>query len=129
MFFPYHFDRVAEVALRPMGVRPDRDGVRIDDDRLVATFGFLSASTELSNIAEASVTGPYSWVKAVGPRLSSADRGLTFGTTSDRGACVHFHRPIPAVVGPWKHPGLTLTVAEPEALVDALAAVMAGEES
>ncbi len=120
-FFPYHFDRRTQPLLRLIGVRADRDGVRLDGEQLLASFGVLNMGTPIANVAEASVTGPYSALKAIGPRLSMADHGLTFGTTGRRGVCLRFDQPISRVVGPWDHPGLTLTVADPERLVAALA--------
>ncbi len=115
MFFPYEFDRRAQPFLRLVGARADRDGVRVDDERVVATFGPFNATIERSNIKAVSVTGPYRWYKAIGPRLSAADHGLTFGTTTAGGVCIEFHQPIRAVFGPWAHPGVTLTVADPNA--------------
>jgi hypothetical protein len=61
-------------------------------------------------------TGPYHWYKAIGPRGSLVDRGLTFGTTTRGGVCVLLHEPVAglALVGSLRHPGITLTLAEPE---------------
>lgn len=120
MFFPYEFNRFAKPLLRLVGIRADRDGVRVEHDRLVVSFGLLNASVDLDNITSASVTGPYLAIKAIGPRLSAADHGVTFGTTASAGVCVTFDEPIPAVFGPWSHPGMTLTVADPGGLVAAI---------
>lgn len=120
LFFPYAFDRATKPLLRVIGVRPDRDGVRVEDQRLIASFGLLNASIDLANIESASVTGPYTAIKALGPRLSAADHGVTFGTTAAGGVCLIFVEPIPAIFGPWAHPGMTLTVAEPAGLVAAV---------
>lgn len=120
MFFPYEFSRLAKPLLRLAGVRADRDGVRVENGRLIASFGPLNTSVDLDNIAAASVTGPYRAIKAVGPRLSAADHGVTFGTTPSAGVCITFDEPIPAVFGPWAHPGLTLTVADTEGLIAAI---------
>lgn len=122
MFFPYDVDRRARPLLRLIGVRADRDGVRLDDERIVASFGPLNANIDLGNVKSVSMTGPYRWFKVIGPRLSAADHGLTFGTTHKAGVCIELHRPIPAVFGPWSHPGVTLTVAEPEKFAKAVEA-------
>lgn len=121
-FFPYRFDDPSRLLLRVLGVRPDRDGVRIDHECLVASFGPLSVEIDLVNIKSVEVSGPYAWAKVIGPRLSMADHGLTFGTNAERGVCLQFHEPVRSVVGPWKHPGLTLTVDEPHDFVTALGA-------
>lgn len=89
--FPYRFDGLSRLLLRVLGVRPDRDGVRIDDKCLVASFGPLSVEIDLDNIKSVEV-------------------------------CLQFHEPVRSVVGPWKHPGLTLTVDEPHDFVTALGA-------
>jgi hypothetical protein len=119
--FPYETDlRFAPVSL---GLRlvPGRQGVTLTGDgRFVARFGVLRLETPLSNIAGAHVTGPYRWWTAVGARLSLADDGLTFGTTSRGGVCVHFREPVKPVLGPRAHSALTVTVADREGLVAAL---------
>jgi hypothetical protein len=56
------------------------------------------------------------------PHLSFRDRGLTFATNQERGVCVRFHEPV-AGIDPrgWiRHPGLTVTVEDPEALIAAI---------
>lgn len=119
-FHRYRYEPRTRALLRLLGVKHDRDGVLVTEDQLVASFGPFNFAVERSNITSAAVTGPYLLVKALGPRLSVADHGLTFGTTAMSGACVTFREPIPAVLGPWRHPGVTLTVEEPEHLVRSL---------
>ena len=99
------------------GAVPWRDGVTITDDgRFVATFGLLRVDTPLENIADTHVTGPYRWWTAVGPRVSFADDGLTFGTNPQGGLCIHFRDKIKRVIGFRDHSALTVTVADPHAL-------------
>ncbi|WP_060711281.1 hypothetical protein [Pseudonocardia sp. HH130629-09] len=61
-------------------------------------------------------------MKALGARLSLADRGVTFGSATERGVCIRFHRPVPALdpFGTLRHPGITVTIADPERLVAAV---------
>ncbi len=116
-FFPYDFDKRFLPMWLGVGALPRRDGVTItDDDRLVATFGVLRVNTPLDNIADAHVTGPYRWWTAVGPRISFADDGLTFGTNPHAGLCIHFRNKIRRVIGLRDHSALTVTVADPHAL-------------
>jgi hypothetical protein len=120
-FFPYDFDERFVLGYLPFGVRPSRDGVTLtDDNRFVATFGFFRVDTPISNVAGAHVTGPYRWWTAVGARISFVDDGLTFGTTSRRGTCVHFRQKLPSRLGFRPHSALTVTVADPDGLVGAL---------
>jgi hypothetical protein len=104
------------------GLLGTSSGVTVDDEVLDVRFGPWHLRTPLSNITGASVTGPYMAVKALGPRLSLSDRGVTFGTTTRAGACVLFAQPVPALdpLGLLRHPGATLTVADPARLVAAL---------
>ena len=120
--FPYAFDPRFRVLLRLIGAS-DRDAVVLtDDDRLVATFGPFRVDTPLSNVIDTSVTRDYRWYKAIGARGSIADRGLTFGTNTRAGACIRFREPVAGLLGPKidLHPGLTVTVADPEAFVTRL---------
>ena len=99
------------------GALPWRDGVTVTDDgRFVATFGLLRVDTPLDNISDTHVAGPYRWWTAVGPRISFADDGLTFGTNPHEGLCIHFRNRIKRVIGLRDHSALTVTVADPDAL-------------
>jgi len=120
-FFPYAFDRRFKPFLQAFGVRPDRDGVRLmDNGDLVASFGRLRLTTPLSNVEGAHITERYAWFKAVGARLSFVDDGLTFGTNTERGVCIHFGERVAAVIGPRRHSALTVTVEDCEGLVSAI---------
>jgi len=105
------------------GVVPSRAWVDVRDGELRARFGPWRITTPVSNVASAERTGPYSWWKVIGPaRMSMADRGLTFATTAAGGVCLRFHEPVPGVepTGRIRHPGLTVTVADPDRLLDEL---------
>jgi hypothetical protein len=120
-FFAYRFDmRFAPIWL-PFGARPRRDGVTLTDDgRFRATFGFLKLETRRDNVAGGHITDGYSWYRAVGPRLSLVDDGLTFGTNAERGVCLHFREPVPRVIGRRPHPALTVTVEDCDGLLAAI---------
>ena len=88
-----------------------------------ATAAALTAAlTELPERAEAAAhatgTGTGQFKMAFHPpfRLSLADHGLTVGTTTRRGVCLLFGEPVPGIelLGLIRHPGLTLTVAQPQ---------------
>ena len=121
MFFPYRFDKVYIGLWWPLGVREGVDGVTLGDDALVATFGRKRVETPLANITRAHATLDYRWWKAVGMRLSFADDGLTFGTATHGGVCIHFDEKISAVLGRKDHSALTVTVDDLDGLIDALA--------
>jgi hypothetical protein len=111
---------------RLFGISPDSALVTITDGRLTAKFGPWLLSSELTNITQAELTGPYSYLKTAGPaHLSLADHGITFATNSRRGVCIRFLRPVRGIdpLGVIKHPNLTVTVLDCPGL---LAAVEAG---
>lgn len=65
-----------------------------------------------------------SFIKAAGPaRLSFADRGISLATNGRRALCVRFVEAVPGIDPTGlssrilRHPGATLTVADPEALL------------
>ena len=116
-FFPYRFDRRFIAMWLPFGARPGRDGVTLTDDgRFRASFGFLHLETSLDNVAGGHVTSGYRWYTAVGARLSTVDDGLTFGTNSQRGVCVHFRERVGPVIGARRHSALTVTVEDCDGL-------------
>ena len=121
--FGFRFSTAYRLAGAPFGVTPSTCVVEVGQDRLLARFGPWRAQTELSNIADVTITGPYGFLKTAGPaRLSFADRGLTFATNADRGVCLTFRSPIRGIepTGRLRHPNLTVTVADCEALASAL---------
>lgn len=114
--FEMRFDPRFRLPLAAVGVTPTTAHVTLGPDRLVARYGPWVCETTLDNVRDVAVTGPYRWFRAVGPRLSLSDRGLTFGTTPERGACLSLREPVPGLdpLGLLRHPALTFTVAEPE---------------
>jgi hypothetical protein len=114
--FEFEFDARFRPLLAMIGVTPGTAHVTLTRDRFTARFGPWTCETSISNVREVCRTGPYQWYKAIGPRGSFVDRGATFGTTTNGGVCVRFDEPVPGLVpvGALRHPGLTLTLAEPE---------------
>jgi len=114
--FEMAFDARFRIALAGAGITPATAHVTLSQDRLVACFGPWDCHTTPANVREVSVTGPYRWYRAVGVRLSLADRGLTFGSSVTAGVCLQFRHPVHGLdpLGLLSHPNLTLTVAEPE---------------
>ena len=119
--FGYEIDRHYLPVLLPFLVRPSKDGVTLTDEgSFIATFGLLRVVTPLSNVEGAHLTQNYRWWTAVGARLSRADDGLTFGTNSRAGVCVHFGRKVPSRLRRSGHSALTVTVADLHGLITAL---------
>nr|WP_227457523.1 hypothetical protein [Micromonospora purpureochromogenes] len=97
---------------------------RLGPDGLLVRFGPWLLRTTRDNVTGAELSGPYRWWRAIGPHLSAADGGVTFGAGVAAGVCLRFAEPVPALApGPWpRHPAVTVTVADPAALRDAVTA-------
>lgn len=127
--FEFRFDPWYRIAAIPFGVAPGSARVEVtttpDGERVLdARFGPWHVSTPVSNVAETTVTGPYSPLKTIGPaHVSLHDLGLTFASNGERGLCIRFRRSIPglAPTSLLRHPGLTVTVDDVDGLARALA--------
>ncbi|QKW40659.1 hypothetical protein HUT06_25600 [Actinomadura sp. NAK00032] len=110
-----------------LGIRPDTSHLMLDSSRLEIRFGPWTVRTTLDNVAGTEITGPYSAWKVIGARMSMVDRGLTFGTSTEQGVCIRFHQPVRGLepTGLLRHPGLTLTVADPSTVARRLQEVAA----
>jgi len=119
--FPYAVDLKFAPLWLPFGIRLSKDGVTITDDGLFrATFGFLRVDTSLDNVTGAHVTTGYRWWTAIGARSSFVDDGLSFGTNTKAGVCVHFGQKVSSPLSRKGHSALTVTVADLDGLVKAL---------
>ena len=121
--FPFEFEPRYRRILWLLSVTPARSGLEIGDGSLRVRFGPWRLQTTVSNIRCAEETGPYQAFRAIGPHISMADQGLSFGSTTRGGVCLLFHEVVPGreTLGLIKHPGLTVTVEDPVGLIDAIA--------
>jgi hypothetical protein len=122
--FDFAFDDTTRLLLALIGVVPSTAHVTLDGDRLVARFGPWSCETTVDNVVSVEITGPYRAYRAIGPRSSFVDRGLTFGSTTAGGVCLCFREPVRGLdpFGAVAHPGLTVTVADREGFAAAVRA-------
>jgi hypothetical protein len=121
--FPFRFATAYRLAARAFGVSERSALILVTDDELRVQFGPWRVATRLANIAGTTRTGPFRFVKTAGPaRLTFSDRGLTFATNSENGVCLDFHDPIPGIepTGRLRHPNLTLTPVDCDALIAAV---------
>jgi hypothetical protein len=119
--FEYDVDRRFLPILLPLGFRSSKNGVTVTEEGDVdVTFGVLSLRTRKDNIEGAHITRGYRWWTAIGPRLSMVDDGLTFGTNSRAGVCMHFRERVPSALRRKGHSALTVTVGDLDGLVEAL---------
>lgn len=123
--FTFEFTTPYRFAALPFGITPTTCEVRCEQGGLEARFGPWRLRTTLDNVADVSITGPYTFVKTAGPaHLSLSDRGLTFATNGERGVCIRFRSPVGGIepTGRLRHPSLTVTVADCDGLAELLRA-------
>lgn len=121
--FPFAFSGLVGIVARALGAGPHRAHVDLSGGDLRVRFGFLLLVTPLANVAEGIVTGPYRWWRVVGPlRVSLADRGASVASTASGGVCLRVHEAVPFSrrVGRLRTPAVTVTVADPVGLLQAL---------
>lgn len=121
--FPFAFAPSYAAAGRPFGITPETTGVEVGPDWLYVRYGAWRLLTPRSNISGAELTGGFAFPRTAGPpHLSFADRGVSFTTNGDHAVCLSFHEPVTVLdpTGTLRHPGATLTVADPRELADAL---------
>ncbi len=120
--FPFDFDRRFRPVLAVLGVRPGNASVLVTRREVTVGFGLWRMRIPRSNVAGVQVSGPFRWWKVLGPHLSLADRGVTFGTSTRRGVCIRLREPQPGLVPGrlLRHPGVTVTVADPQSLAKKL---------
>jgi hypothetical protein len=125
VFFPYRLDGRYRLLWQPLGVG-ETDGVTLTDDSFIASFGRKRLETPIANVTGAHATRDYQWWKAIGMRLSFVDDGLTFGTSTHGGVCVHFDERVRRVIGRKDHSALTVTVEDLDGLAQAIAERLEG---
>ncbi len=121
--FPFAFAPSYRLPALAFGVTPRTAMVCVQDGDLRVRFGLWTLRTPLANVAGAELSGGFGFLKTAGPaHLSFADRGVTFATNGERALCVRFHEPVVAIdpTRTIKHPGATITVADPAGLATAL---------
>ena len=121
--FRFAFEDRFRPILAAAGITPRTSFVTLTtDDRFVARFGPWTCESPLRNVTCVHRTGPYRWWRAIGARLSFADGGATFGSTTAGGVCLCFDEPVRALdpAGIWRHRGLTVTLEDPDGFASAV---------
>ena len=117
--FSFAFEPLMVPAAALVGVLPSNTRVEVDAEELVVRFGRWSMRVPRDDIESATATGPFDLIKVIGPpRLSLADRGVTFATNRRAGVCISLRRSHGGIdpLGLIKHPGITVTVTDPDEL-------------
>lgn len=119
----FAFTPAYRIAGLPFGVTPATTWAEVDGDVLRVRFGAWRLHTAVDNISGVEESGDYAFVKTAGPaHLSLADRGITCATNGDHGVCLRFTEPVRVdlPLGHLRCTGVTLTVADPQALIEQL---------
>ncbi|MEU4473470.1 hypothetical protein [Micromonospora sp. NPDC023888] len=121
--FAFRFDPLFRPVLALLGVRPATAWVAVTDRDLVIRYGPWRLRTDRENVTAVELSGPYRWWRVIGPHVSLADAGASFGSSTAGGICLRFATAVPAVVpgGRPRHPAATVTIADPPALARLLA--------
>ena len=117
--FDFSWDTRYRLAGLPFGIRPATAWVEVDATELRVHFGRWRLRTPLSNIDSTELSSDFAFLKTAGPpHLSFADHGITFATNGRVATCVSLREPVKGIEpsGRIRHPGITLTVADPAAL-------------
>lgn len=121
--FRFRFAASYRLPALVFGVTASTAEVVVSEDELRVRFGLWRLRTPRSNVASVERTGGFQWLKTAGPaHLSLVDRGVTFATNGDDAVCVRFVEPVRVMdpTGRLRHPGMTVTVEDPVALMAAL---------
>jgi hypothetical protein len=93
MRFPIRIDHRFRWVLLLFGVRVANAFVDLNDNELVARFGFYGIRTPISNIQRWEISGPYRALTAIGVRRGIRHGDVTFGGSAHGGVRVEFHDP------------------------------------
>lgn len=127
--FPFAFAPSYRWAALPFGITPGSSGVTVTEDEVRVRYGPWRLRTPVANVASAQLVGGFAFLKTAGPpHLSFNDRGISFTTNGERALCLELRDPVPGIepTGRLTHPGVTLSVADPEGLARAIGRPLAG---
>jgi hypothetical protein len=118
--FPFRIGRRSRVLLRCWGVDGDRDAVALSEDALAVDFGFAHLRIPLANVARWRIEGPWSWLTAIGIRMSLRKREVSFQGSPRGGVRLEFRERLRW--GPIRMPAIWVGVDDLEGLGAALSA-------
>jgi hypothetical protein len=75
--FPIRIGRRSRLVVRLFGATPDRAYAELGDD-LEIRFGWFRFQTPVANIARYRIEGPFTWIKAIGVRMSIRGQDVSF---------------------------------------------------
>ncbi len=122
--FPIRVGRRSRGLLRVLfGVRPENAWVEVGDapdGAVTVAFGRSTFRTPLANIVHWQIEGPWSWITAIGIRMSIRHRDVSFDGSPHGGVRMDFRTRVPWLL--FKVPAIYVSADDLEALARALAA-------
>ena len=100
------------------GVTPERAFVDVGEETILVRFGRFELSAPLASATRWRIEGPWSWITAIGVRMSLRHRDITFGGSPHGGVRMDFVERVR--VGPLRVPALYVTVDDLEGFAAAL---------
>jgi len=76
------------------GVTPERAYVELGDDTVRARFGRFSFSAPMSGVTRWRIEGPWTWITAIGVRMSLRHRDISFAGSPRGGVRIDFEPPV-----------------------------------
>ena len=117
--FPIRIGRRSRWIVRLFGATPATAYADLGDD-LEIRFGWFRIRTPVANIASYRVEGPFTWIKAIGVRMSIRHADVSFCGTAH--GAVRMDLKDPVRWGPRKVPAVWAGADDLDALAAALAA-------
>ena len=123
--FPIRLGPRSAAALRLfLGVRPDNAWVELGDQpegEVRVSFGRAGFRAPLANVTAWRLEGPWSWIKAIGVRVSIlGDHALAFDGSAHGGVRIDFRAPVQWSV--FRVPAIYASVDDLDAIAAALTA-------
>ncbi len=110
--FTFRLGRRSAPLLRLWGVRPDRAWVFLDDERILARFGYFELAVPLATVVRWRIEGPWRWITAIGIRRSFRGGDISFAGSPRGGVRLDLRDPLRW--GPLRPPAIYLGVEDLE---------------
>ena len=127
--FPIRIGKRSAPLLRIFfGVTPERAWAMIADGAVTARFGWFTVRVPVADIARWRIEGPWSWITAIGVRMSVRHRDVSFAGSPRGGVRLEFRERVPWTI--FRVPAFYLGVDDLDGFAAELAALgIPGEDA
>ena len=91
--FPIRIGPRSRLVVRLFGATPETAYAEVGED-LAIRFGWFRFRTSISNIARYRIEGPFTWIKAIGVRMSVRHHDLSFCGSAHGGVRMDLKEPV-----------------------------------